>query len=79
MKKLPLEETAAFAQVTVSFPLACNLHAPWEQARSWLRDYYVERMGVPVVAVPHAPFRVGSDSAVHLHALILMRKLTAFG
>ena len=79
MAKLPLEETAAFAQVTLSFPSATNLHHPWHQAQSWLRDHYVHRVGVPVLAVLHAPFMAGSASAVHLHALVLMRKLTAFG
>lgn len=79
MSKLPAEETAAFAQVTLSFPSATNLHGPWQQATTWLRNYYVERLGVPVLAVLHAPFLAGSDSPVHLHALILMRKLTAFG
>lgn len=79
MSKLPAEETAAFAQVTLSFPSATNLHGPWRQATSWLRDQYVDRLGIPVLAVLHAPFLAGSDSPVHLHALILMRKLTAFG
>lgn len=79
MARLPAEETAAFAQVTLSFPAATNLHGPWQQATSWLRDYYVKRVGVPVLAVLHAPFMAGSKSPVHLHALVLMRKLTAFG
>jgi hypothetical protein len=79
MAKLPSEETAAFAQVTLSFPSATNLHHPWQLAQSWLREHYVHRVGVPVLAVLHAPFMVGSESAVHLHALVLMRKLTAFG
>jgi hypothetical protein len=79
MAKLPAEETAAFAQVTLSFPAATNLHWPWHQATSWLRDYYVDRVGVPVLAVLHAPFLAGSGSPVHLHAFIFMRKLTAFG
>lgn len=79
MQNLADSETSAFAQVTLSFPCATNLHAPWEKARAWLRAYYVERTGVPVVSILHAPFRAGSDSPVHLHALILLRKLTAFG
>ena len=36
-------------------------------------------MGVPVLAVLHAPFIVGSDSSVHVHGLVLMRKATCFG
>ncbi|RIX31843.1 hypothetical protein [Sphingomonas edaphi] len=79
MARLPVEETSAFAQLTMSFPDATNLHGPWEAARSWLRDYYVERLGVPVVAILHAPFLAESASPVHLHALVLLRKATAFG
>lgn len=79
MSKLPASETAAFAQVTMHFPNATNLHGPWHQATSWLREHYVERFGLPVVAILHAPFLVGSDSSVHVHGLILMRKLTCFG
>jgi hypothetical protein len=75
MAKLPDEETSAFAQVTLSFPRATNLHHPWETARAWLREYYVERTGVPVVAILHAPFLAGSESPVHLHALVLTRRL----
>lgn len=79
MSKLPTDETAAFAQITMHFPNASNLHGPWHQATSWLREHYVERFGVPVVAILHAPFLVGSDSSVHVHGLVLMRKLSAFG
>jgi hypothetical protein len=79
MSKLPREETSAFAQVTLSFAKATNLHHSWEQARSWLRDHFVARAGVPVVAILHAPFLAGSDSPVHLHALVLTRRLSAFG
>lgn len=79
MSKLPPDETAAFAQITMRFPHATNLHSPWHQATSWLREYYVERVGVPVVAILHAPFLVGSDSSVHVHGLVLMRKANCFG
>lgn len=79
ISKLPLDETAAFAQITMRFPHATNLHGPWQQANGWLREHYVERVGVPVLAILHAPFLAGSDSSVHVHGLVLMRKLTAFG
>lgn len=79
MSKLPPDETAAFAQITMRFPHATNLHAPWYQSTSWLRDEFVDRVGVPVLAVLHAPFLVGSESSVHVHGLVLMRKATCFG
>ena len=79
MSKLPAEETAAFAQITMQFSDATNLHAPWHQARAWLRDHYVQRIGVPVLAVLHAPFLSGGDNAVHVHGLVLMKRATCFG
>lgn len=79
MSKLPANETAAFAQITMRFPHATNLHGPWQQARGWLRKHYVEGVGVSVLAILHAPFLAGSDSSVHVHGLVLMRKVTCFG
>jgi hypothetical protein len=61
------------------FPHATNLHWPWQQATGWLRKHYVERVGVPVLAILHAPFLAGSDRSVHVHGLVLMRKATCFG
>jgi len=78
-QKLPIDETAALAQVTMRFPRATNLHAPWEQARCWLRSFYVQEHGVPVLAILHAPHLAGSDSPVHVHGLVLMRRLSPFG
>ncbi|URD60707.1 hypothetical protein M8312_13155 [Sphingomonas sp. KRR8] len=79
MSKLPADENAAFAQITLQFPEATNLHAPWHQARSWMREHFVERVGVPVLAVLHAPFLMGSDNSVHVHGLVLMKRTTCFG
>lgn len=79
MSKLPLDEVAAFAQVTLSFPRATNLHYPWWQVCTWARDYWVRPSGVPVVVVQHAPFLAGSDAPVHVHCLVLMRTLSPFG
>lgn len=79
MEKLPVEETAAFAQVTMRFPKATNLHGPFELARSWLRSFYVEQHRLPVVAILHAPYLANSDSPVHVHGLVLMRALSPFG
>jgi hypothetical protein len=60
------------------FPQATNLNGPWHQATTWLREHYVERVGVPILAVLHAPFLAGSDGSVHIHGLVLMRKATCF-
>ena len=75
---LPLEETGAFLQVTMRFPNATNLHGPYEFSRAWLRRYFVEPHGLPVMAVRHAPHLVGSDSPVHVHGLVLLRRLSPF-
>lgn len=77
-EKLAIEETAAFAQVTMRFPGATNSHGPYHRATSWLRSFYVAQYGVPVVAILHAPHLAGSDASVHLHGLILMKTLSPF-
>jgi hypothetical protein len=77
-EKLAIDETAAFAQVTMRFPGATNLHGPYHRATSWLRSFYVAQYGVPVVAVLHAPHLAGSEASVHLHGLILMKRLSPF-
>ena len=77
-EKLATDETAAFAQVTMRFPGATNLHGPYHRATSWLRSFYVAQYGVPVVAVLHAPHLAGSDASVHVHGLILMKRLSPF-
>lgn len=75
------DETTAYAQVTLRFPSTIpNLHHPCEVARSWLREFYVDsRRAVPVLAILHAPCRVGSDNPVHLHAAIFPKRLSKFG
>jgi hypothetical protein len=55
------------------------MRAPLTQARAWLWEHYVERVGVLVLAVLHAPFLSGSDSSVHVHGLVLMKRATCFG
>jgi len=77
-EKLAVNETAAFAQVTMRFPAATNLHGPYQRATSWLRSFYVSPYGVPVVAILHAPHLAGSDASVHVHGLILMKRLSPF-
>lgn len=77
-ENLATGETAALAQVTMRFPNATNLHGPYELARSWLRSHYVERLGVPTIAILHAPYLAGSDAPIHVHGLILMKTRSAF-
>lgn len=77
---LPHDELTGFAQVTLRFgPDILNVHHPYEIARQWLRDFYVLRHGVPVIAVLHAPHLVGSENPAHVHGLVLPRRLTRLG
>ncbi|MCJ7420435.1 MobA/MobL family protein [Sphingomicrobium astaxanthinifaciens] len=78
-KSLSAKDRLAFAQVTMRFAEAMNLHGPYEVARQWLREQYVKGRGLPLLLVLHAPFRMGSDNAPHVHAMVLPRKLTRFG
>lgn len=77
---LAADETTAYAQVTLRFPSTiANLHHPYEVARAWLREFYVEGRGVAVLAILHAPCRIDSDNPVHLHAEIFPKRLGKFG
>jgi hypothetical protein len=77
---LAADKTTAYAQVTLRFPSTiANLHHPYEVARAWLREFYVVGKRVPVLAILHAPCRVGSDNPVHLHAAIFPKRLGKFG
>ena len=80
-QKLAPEESTAYAQVTLRFPDARNVHHPYEVARRWARSFFVDhpKKGVPVVLVVHAPHLAGSDSPTHVHALVLPRQLRWFG
>lgn len=80
-EKLPPEESTAYAQVTLRFPDARNLHHPHEVARSWVRSFFVDGpdTGVPVVLAVHAPYLAGSQSPVHCHALVLPYQLRWHG
>ena len=80
-EKLPVEETTAYAQVTLRFPDARNVHHPYETARAWVRSFYVDdpKKAAPVVLVLHTPHLAGSDAPLHVHALILPRQLRWYG
>lgn len=80
-EKLPADETTAYAQVTLRFPDARSVHHPYEVARTWVRTFYVDdpKKAVPVVLVLHTPHLAGSDSPVHVHALVLPYQLRWFG
>lgn len=77
---LPMGETTAYAQVTLRFGSDVpNLHYPYEVARAWLREFYVEGRGVPLIAILHAPHLVGSDSPGHVHGIIFPKRLSKLG
>lgn len=80
-EKLPPEEMTAYAQVTLRFPEARNVHHPYEVARAWVRTFFVDdpNRSVPAILVLHTPYLAGSASPVHIHALILPRQLRWFG
>jgi hypothetical protein len=74
---LPPHELNAFAQVTIRFPDAPNLHQPWELVRDWAKLHYARR--VPVILVLHAPHLAGSPNPGHVHCIALCRSLTMMG
>jgi hypothetical protein len=74
---LPPHELNAFAQVTVRFPNAPNLHQPWEMVREWAKLHYATR--VPVILILHAPHLSGSSNPGHVHCIALCRSLTIMG
>lgn len=76
---LPADETSAFIQVTIRFGDSANLHQPFEVTRAWLKSFYVEGQGVPVLLILHAPHLAGSSADGHIHALVLPRRLSRFG
>lgn len=73
---LPGHEVNAYAQVTMRFPAAVNLHQPWEMVRAWARSFY-ER--APVLLVLHAPHLWGSSNPGHVHCIVLPRRLGPLG
>lgn len=73
---LPTHEINAYAQVTMRFPQAMNLHQPWEMVRSWARSFYGR---VPVLLVLHAPHLWGSANPGHVHCIVLPRRLGPMG
>ena len=73
---LPAHEINAYAQVTIRFPGAANLHQPWEMVRAWARSFYQR---APVILVLHAPHLVGSSNPGHVHCLALPRRLGPLG
>lgn len=76
---LPIEETIAYAQLTIRFPTATNLHAPFELARNWAIQNYCSK-GLPVVAFLHNPAIVGSEkNPGHVHLAVIPRRVTVLG
>ncbi|MEN3973381.1 hypothetical protein WJS89_11950 [Sphingomicrobium sp. XHP0235] len=75
----PKGETLAFAQVTMQFADAPNLHSSFEKARAWCRQEFCDERQLPVLLVLHVPFRLGSANPPHVHAMVLSRQLTRLG
>lgn len=73
---LPAHEINAYAQVTIRFPDAINLHQPYEMVRAWVRTQYPH---VPVILVLHAPHEWGSSNAGHVHCIVFPRRLGSLG
>jgi hypothetical protein len=76
---MPEAETHAYVQFTVEFPRPFNLAHPFEMVRSWAKRDYVEARHLPVFLAGHAPVLAGSSNCVHVHAVILPRRLTQLG
>lgn len=72
-------ETLAFAQINLRHQGDVTLHHFYEASRAWLYANYVIKRGLPLLLVLHAPFRVGSENAPHVHAMVLPRRLTRHG
>lgn len=76
---LPMSETHAFVQVTLHFPEATNLHTPFEEARAFAMDYFVSDRRLAVIVVLHAPNLAASNSLLHAHLLIPLRRVGPLG
>ncbi len=75
---LPVRETIAFVQVTLRFPDAANLHAPFEIVRHWVRAEFCAD-GLPAAVILHNPAIVGCANVGHVHVMIFPRKVTHLG
>lgn len=73
---LPRHEVNAYAQVTIRFPDAVNLHHPYEMVRAWVRAQYPHS---PVIIVLHAPHEWGSSNPGHAHCIVFPRRLGSLG
>jgi hypothetical protein len=77
--KLPGHEKHAYVQVTLHFPEAINLHAPFEEARAFAMRHLVVERRLAVVLVLHAPNLAASSSTMHAHLIAPLRRLTSLG
>jgi hypothetical protein len=76
---MPAHETHAFVQVTLHFPNAVNKHGPWEEARAFAMDYFVQERRLAVIMMLHAPCLAASGSGLHAHLLIPLRRVGVLG
>lgn len=65
--------------LTLRFPDAGSLQRGWEMGRAFALRQFALKRGLATVMVQHAPHRVGSSNAPHLHLMVLPRRLTGLG
>lgn len=75
----PPIERNGYAQFSIDLSSDLPLHASWEDIRTWVRSYFVDRLQLAAVMVLHAPYRAGSANDPHIHILIPARRLGANG
>lgn len=78
--KLPRSEKHAYVQITLRYPGATSIHAPFEEARAFAWQHLVIERRLATIVVVHAPFLAGSDaSPLHIHLIAPLRRLGALG
>lgn len=76
---MPPAEAHAYVQFTVEFPRPFNLAHPFEMVRAWAKRAFADGRHLPVFLALHAPGLAGSANPVHVHAVVLPRRLTQLG
>ncbi|RSU75857.1 hypothetical protein BRX37_10210 [Sphingomonas sp. S-NIH.Pt3_0716] len=76
---LPAAERNGFAQFTLRLPPDQPPHRGWEQARAWVRSYFVRQEQLAALMILHLPYLAGSPNASHIHIVLPARRLTVNG
>lgn len=76
---LPAAERTGFAQFTLTLPPDQPPHRGWEQARAWVRSYFVRQEQLAALMVLHLPYLAGSSNASHIHIVVPARRLSVNG